>query len=201
MRRFGMIFTKVQFPDFDIYLPFQCQMCGSCCSRYMPRFSWRDLLELSIYYGASEHDLFRSYEQSFSLQLKGRETRCIFMRGTACSIYEHRLRPQACILFPFSFQYANIRDCPGHDVHLQLLHTMLKGESGYSIFDSSFCPAAPFRAPPETQANKFWGRFIGLRPSPMLVRKYLVINELQQPSAADPSEARAQAVQMFTRNN
>jgi len=191
MKRFGMIFTKMQFPDFDVYLPFECQICGACCSRYMPRFSYRDLLEISIYYGRSEHDVFRSYQQAFSLQLKGGKARCIFMRGIVCSIYEHLLRPQSCILFPFSFQYSNIQNCPGYDFHLQILSTMLEGENEFSLFDSSFCPEAPFRTPPETQREKFWGRFISLRPSPMLVRKYLIINELQEP----PVIARSPVIQ------
>lgn len=191
MKRFGMIFTKMQFPDFDVYLPFECRICGACCSRYMPRFSYSDLLEISIYYGRSEHDVFRSYQQASSLQLKVGKARCIFMSGTVCSIYDHRLRPQSCILFPFSFLYSNVQNCPGYDFHLQILDTMLEGEDEFTLFDSSFCPEAPFRAPPETHREKFWGRFIGFKPSPMLVRKYLVINELQEP----PVKARRPVVQ------
>lgn len=181
MKRFGMIFTKIRFPDFDVYLPFECQMCGACCSIYMPWFSYRDLLEIAIYYGRSEKDIFRSYQHTFSLQLKGKPTRCIFMRGTMCSIYSHALRPQSCILFPFSFQYSNIRNCPGNDLHLKILDTMLEGEKEFSLFDSSFCPEEAFRDPPEFQTKKFFERFMALRPSPMLMRKYLVINELQKP--------------------
>lgn len=181
MKRFGMIFTKMELPDFDVYLPFECKMCGTCCSGYMPRFSYDDLLKIAIYYGGSEQELFRSYEQSFSLQRKGKKIKCIFLRGTCCSIYDHPLRPQPCILFPFSFQYANIQGCPGYELHMRLLRTMLEGEEGFSLFDSSFCPETTFREPPETQKEKFWGRFISLRPSPMLVRKYLIINELQMP--------------------
>lgn len=186
-----MIFTKMQFPDFDVYLPFECRMCGVCCSRFMPRFSWTDLLELAIYYGRSEHELFRAYDTAFSRQVRGMQPRCIFMRGTVCSIYDHPLRPQCCVLFPFSFQYANIRDCPGYDFHIALLRTMLEGEQGYSLYDSSFCPAAPLRAPPARQQEKFWERFVGMRPSPMLIRKYLVINEFQEP----PAKAYRPAVQ------
>lgn len=178
-----MIFTKMQFPDFDVYLPFECRRCGNCCNGYMPRFSFDDLLQIAIYYGASEQELFDSYRQAFSLRIRGEKARCIFMHGSLCSIYDHPLRPQACILFPFSFQYANIRDCPGYDLHHEMLRTMLEGEQGYSLFDSSFCPVEPFRPPPETLGEKFWHRFIGLRPSPMLVRKYLVINEFQGPPA------------------
>ncbi len=181
MRRFGMIFTKIQFPDFDLYLPFECRMCGMCCRRYMPRFSYNDLLDLAIYYGSSEQDLFSSYQQAFSHLLKGKETRCIFLHGTVCSIYDHELRPQACLLFPFSFQYANIQKCDGYDLHNRILHAMLEGENGFSLFDSSFCPKMPFREPPETEQEKFWSRFIAAKPSPALIRKYLVINELQQP--------------------
>lgn len=181
-----MIFTKIQFPDFDVYLPFECRMCGACCRRYMPRFPYRDLLELAIYYGASEQEVFRSYRQSSSAQLKGEGKGCIFTHGTLCSIYDHRLRPQACILFPFSFHDSNVGDCPGYNLHLKLMGTMLEGEKGYAIFDSSFCPDSPFRAPPESESDKFWGRFIGLKPSPTLVWKYLVINELQQPPGNFP---------------
>jgi Fe-S-cluster containining protein len=191
VKRFGMIFTKMQFPDFDVYLPFECQMCGECCSRYEPRFSYGDLLGISICHGISEQEVFRSYQQAFSLQLKGKTVSCIFLRNRLCSIYDHELRPQACTLFPFSFQYANIQNCPGYDFHVKLLDKMLEEEAGYCLYDSSFCPKAPFRAPTELHKQKFWGRFIGLKPSPMLIRKYVVINELQESPIKRPQAVEA----------
>lgn len=43
----------------------------------------------------------------------------------------------------------------------------------------SFCPDNDLRAPPEETSSLKWGGFIETEPTPVLVRKYLIINELQ----------------------
>ena len=178
MQKSGFIFSKIEFADCDIYVPFDCQKCGNCCSGNMPWFPHRDLIALSIYYGTSEDDVVSSYELARARQIKGDSAQCIFERGTVCSIYDHQLRPECCALYPFSYLYASITNCPGLKIHANILEEIMEGERPFAVYDSSFCPDEEFRPPSEGRAIFFWKRFIAAKPSPVLVRKYLVINEL-----------------------
>lgn len=182
MKRFGMTFTKIEFPDCDLYLPFDCRMCGNCCRCYIPFFPERHLLEISIYYGISEDDVLREHGDCMRLHIRGKPARCLFLRGSTCMIYDHPLRPETCSRFPFSYQYGKVKDCPGYDMHLSILEEITRGERDFAFYDSSFCPVKPFRAPSDSRKNSFWERFLLFNPAPQLVRKYLILNEFSTPA-------------------
>ena len=108
----GFLFTKIEFRDFDIVVPFVCTCCGWCCEHYLPRFTEREVLRIAGDAHLQCDDTLRQYLEGYEKKRHGRDVSCIFLLGNGlCGIHDHPLRPEVCRLYPFSFRDGDER-CP-----------------------------------------------------------------------------------------
>ncbi len=143
------LFTKIEFTDFDLFIPFFCHKCAFCCSTYIPSISHVNLEIIFHHLNLEEREWFASYAACYRKKLTGHPEPCIFLKEKKCMIYFHPLRPDVCRLYPFSFDKPQIRGCPGYDEHQKIIRLAI-GDRAYSdMYDSSFCPERPVRPIPD----------------------------------------------------
>jgi len=98
------LFSKIEYRDYDVLLPFSCRKTGSCCSVYVPRIPYEHLEVLAQYLGLPADEVIADYRFYYGKKLKGQSVRCPFLDNhNLCQIYHHFLRPWVCYLFPFSY--------------------------------------------------------------------------------------------------
>ena len=76
-----------------------CTQCGNCCKSLMINITKEETIQLSNHLQISETQLIDQYiEQSEQGQMIINTIPCHFLKGTSCSIYEHRFTE--CREFP-----------------------------------------------------------------------------------------------------
>ena len=86
-------FTETVTPQID------CTQCGNCCKSLMINITKEETIQLSNHLQISETQLIDQYiEQSEQGQMIINTIPCHFLKGTSCSIYEHRFTE--CREFP-----------------------------------------------------------------------------------------------------
>ena len=86
-------FTETITPQID------CTQCGNCCKSLMINITKEETIQLSNHLQISETQLIDQYiEQSEQGQMVINTIPCHFLKGTTCSIYEHRFTE--CREFP-----------------------------------------------------------------------------------------------------
>ncbi len=86
-------FTETITPQID------CTECGNCCKSLMINITKEETIQLSNQLQISETQLIDQYiEQSEQGQMVINTIPCHFLKGTTCSIYEHRFTE--CREFP-----------------------------------------------------------------------------------------------------
>ena len=86
-------FTESITPQID------CTQCGNCCKSLMINITKEETIQLSNHLQISETQLIDQYiEQSEQGQMVINTIPCHFLKGTTCSIYEHRFTE--CREFP-----------------------------------------------------------------------------------------------------
>ena len=76
-----------------------CTQCGNCCKSLMINITKEETIQLSNHLQISETQLIDQYiEQSEQGQMVINTIPCHFLKGTTCSIYEHRFTE--CREFP-----------------------------------------------------------------------------------------------------
>jgi Fe-S-cluster containining protein len=172
------LFTKIEFWDYDLFIPFVCGQCGTCCRTYTPFLTVDQLVEIARDIKWPEQELLDTYDRCFRMNLAGKQIPCLFLLGTRCAIYRHPLRPDVCRLYPFSFGKPDIRNCPGYDEHCKLISHCISGEKDFEYYDSSFCPERGAPPPPETKWPLLRLALARSDPSRLVVRYFLKMNRL-----------------------
>ena len=90
----GFLFTKIEFRDFDIVVPFLCTCCGWCCEHYLPRFTEREVLRIAVDAHLQCDDTLRQYLEGYEKRRHGRDVSCIFLLGKR-SLRDPRPPPEA----------------------------------------------------------------------------------------------------------
>jgi Fe-S-cluster containining protein len=172
------LFTKIEFPHFDLLIPFICRQCGTCCRTYTPMMSEKDLGVIARCLNIPENELFARHEECRRRYIAGRPLPCPFNKEKRCLIYRNPLRPEVCRLYPFSFGRPKIHGCPGYDEHSRIVDAFLAGETDFEIYDSSFCPDQSCRRAPEEEWHRFRFALSGAEPSRLAVRHFIQMNNL-----------------------
>ncbi|MEN6465406.1 MAG: YkgJ family cysteine cluster protein [Syntrophaceae bacterium] len=177
----GFLYTKIEFAGFDVLVPFICKKCGLCCSSYVPFISEKLFFAIQYCPGLEDYS-FEKFRQSWMNRLKGNPEPCPFLtKNETCLIHKHPLRPDLCRLYPFSFENKDNR-CPAYEDHKRLVQALTSGETGFEIYDSSFCPDPEVRPIPENRRYIFLQAFLAARPDPLLVKAFRLLNGCQEPS-------------------
>ena len=78
-----------------------CTTCANCCKVATVRLNARDIEKLVKFMGVRPKDFLRDYTEQSSeegLILKRSDAGCVFLDGTACTVYD--ARPNTCENFP-----------------------------------------------------------------------------------------------------
>lgn len=78
-----------------------CTVCANCCRKATVKLQPRDVARLARHLGLREEAFVRDYTELSSeegLILKRTGAGCVFLEGTACSVYD--ARPRTCEHFP-----------------------------------------------------------------------------------------------------
>jgi Fe-S-cluster containining protein len=171
-------FSKIECQDCDILLPFICRRTGSCCSVYVPRFSFHDLEIIARDLNLQSNDFLSEYQSCYLKRISGHSVRCPLLEGSNhCLIYQHPLRPQVCRLFPFSYGGEVITSCPAHVEHRRLLDCLMEGERECMFYDSSFCPNLELRPIPEDRWSEILTRFQSTPSLPAMSVAFFTFNK------------------------
>lgn len=171
-------FSKIECQDCDILLPFICRRTGSCCSIYVPRFSFHDLEIIARDLNLHSNNFLSEYQSCYLKRITGHSVRCPLLEGSNhCLIYQHPLRPQVCRLFPFSYGGEVITSCPAHVEHRRLLDCLTEGEREYRVYDSSFCPNLELRPIPQVRWCEISARFQSTPSLPAMSAAFFAFNE------------------------
>jgi Fe-S-cluster containining protein len=171
-------FSKIECRDFDILLPFICHRTGSCCSVYVPRFSFHDLEIIARDLNMQTKDFLSEYQSCYVKRITGHSVRCPLLESpNHCLIYQHPLRPQVCRLFPFSYGGEVINSCPAHVEHRRLLNCLVEKEKEYTVYDSSFCPNLELRPMPEDRWWEILARFQSILSLPAMSVEFITFND------------------------
>jgi Fe-S-cluster containining protein len=142
------LFSKIEFPDYDVLVPFICLKTGRCCKTYMPHVPEKDMQSFAHFLHWSMEDMFDSYSTCFRKSISSHREPCIFLnKDNRCRIYDHPLRPTVCTLYPFSYGGSD-ESCPGYQEHHRLIIILTTIEIPCQIYDSSFCPNPSLRRIP-----------------------------------------------------
>ena len=86
----------------DIEQQIDCTQCGNCCKVATAVVTERDVERLARYLRLPPARVIAEYtmesEDEGRILRRSEETGCVFLRGTACTVYE--ARPDACQRFP-----------------------------------------------------------------------------------------------------
>jgi Fe-S-cluster containining protein len=171
-------FSKIECRDCDILLPFICRRTGSCCSVYVPRFSFHDLEIIERDLNLQSNNFFSEYQSCYLKRITGHSVRCPLLEGSNhCLIYQHPLQPQVCRLFPFSYGGEVITSCPAHVEHRRLLDCLVEGERECMVYDSSFCPILELRPIREDRWCEILARFQSTPSLPAMSVAFFAFNE------------------------
>ena len=91
LRRFGE----------EIEAEIDCTQCANCCRVTEVGINQRDVEKLAKFIGVSEDEFRRQFtarDDAGAMILKRGEGGCVFLEGTACTVYE--ARPDTCQRFP-----------------------------------------------------------------------------------------------------
>ena len=79
-----------------------CTVCANCCRMATVKLSERDIERLAHYFRISEAQFIARYTvedaEEGRILRRSDETGCVFLDGTACTVYEER--PDTCRRFP-----------------------------------------------------------------------------------------------------
>lgn len=86
----------------DVEDRMDCVSCANCCRVATTQINERDAERLSRFLGMKVSEFLRDYttetEDEGRILKRTEENGCVFLDGTACSVYE--ARPETCQLFP-----------------------------------------------------------------------------------------------------
>lgn len=172
------LFSKIEYRDYDIILPFSCRKTGSCCNIYVPRIPYDHLEVLAKYLELPAEEFIADYRFCYGRKLRGQAVRCPLLDNhNLCRIYHHFLRPWACYLFPFSYEGEEIQSCPTHVEHRRLLDCLVAGEKECHLYDASFCPNLDLRPVPEEKWLDILRRFQSAPSLPETAIAFIALNE------------------------
>ena len=176
------LFSKIEFSEYDVLVPFICLKNGRCCKTYMPHVPEMDVLAIARFLHWSEEDTFSRYSACFRKCIASHAEPCIFLNeNNLCRIYDHPLRPPVCKLYPFSYESSDVR-CPGYQEHRRLVAVLTAFGTPYQIYDSSFCPDLSLRPLPFYKWKDVIDIFRSCNPSPELEHKFIAWNCRKSPS-------------------
>ncbi|MEN6317951.1 MAG: YkgJ family cysteine cluster protein [Syntrophaceae bacterium] len=142
------LFSKIEFADYDVLIPFICLKSGRCCKTYMPHIPEKDMPTLALYLHWPMEDMFNSYSVRFRENISSHRKPCIFLNeDNLCRLYNHPLRPPVCRSYPFSYEGSD-ESCPGYQEHHRLIVILTTIDVPCQIYDSSFCPNLSLRRIP-----------------------------------------------------
>ena len=102
LKRHNFVERKFRRIAQDVEETIDCMQCANCCRVATVRLADRDVEKLSRFLGIKASQFLRDYtEQSADEGLilkRTDESGCIFLSGTACTVYE--ARPHICDNFP-----------------------------------------------------------------------------------------------------
>ncbi|MCX7816749.1 MAG: YkgJ family cysteine cluster protein [Syntrophales bacterium] len=188
------LFTKIEFPDLDLIVPFVCRKSGRRCKTYTPYIPDNHLIIIARDLHRNEDELLKTYRERYLSKLTTHPQPCPFQRhDNLCAIYEHPLRPRVCWLYPFSFQGGDM-ECPGYVEHVSVRDMLIENEKGVVFYDASFCPDLSLRPIPEWRWKQFKKRIIKAHPCWEMVIKFLMWNEERVCTASEYSDSKTRAV-------
>src|SRR5512137_2451002 len=86
------LFSKIEFSEYDVLVPFICLKTGRCCKTYMPHVPEMDVLAIARFLHWSEEDTFSRYSACFRKCIASHPEPCIFLnKNNLCRIYNHPL--------------------------------------------------------------------------------------------------------------
>jgi Fe-S-cluster containining protein len=174
-----ILFTKLEFKNHDLYVPFVCHGCGTCCRTYTPFITADNLVVIARDLRLPEAGLLEDHEYCYRRCLVGRPVPCCFLSAESrCIIYRHPLRPDVCRLYPFSFGRPAIYNCPAHDEHDRIVAGFLAGGEDPDLYDSSFCPDRSCRPPPPALWPRLQLLLRDSEPPRLVIRRFLQMNRL-----------------------
>lgn len=172
------LFSKIEYRDYDIIVPFSCRKTGSCCDIYVPRIHYDHLEVLAKYLELPADEFIADYRFCYGRKLRGQAVRCPLLDNhNLCRIYHHFLRPWACYLFPFSYGGEVIQSCPAHVEHRRILDSLVAGEKECYLYDASFCPNLDLRPVPEEKWLDILRRFQSAPSLPETEIAFIALNE------------------------
>lgn len=175
------LFSKIEFSDYDVLVPFICLKTGRCCKTYMPHIPEKDMLAIARFLRWSEEDTFSRYNACFRKCLASHPEPCIFLnKNSLCQIYNHPLRPSVCMLYPFSYRSSD-ESCPGYKEHQRLIAILTAFDAPSRIYDSSFCPNLSLRPIPSYKWKDIIDIFRSGKPSPESEHKFIAWNRRKTP--------------------
>ncbi|HUH66626.1 MAG TPA: YkgJ family cysteine cluster protein [Syntrophales bacterium] len=173
----NVIFTKIKLPRYDIIVPFVCGKCGTCCMTYIPRISAADLMIIAQHLKWPAMDLLDRYTDGYLKRLRGRPGPCLLLDDSRlCRIYDHPLRPDACRLYPFSYEGTDA-DCDAYLEHERVVESLLADEKHFEVYDVSFCPDRDFRLIPDPEWPNVRRKLERSAVSRELIRAFLILNK------------------------
>jgi Fe-S-cluster containining protein len=177
----GFLFTKIEFSDFDIVVPFVCTCCGWCCEHYLPRFTESEVLRIAEDAHRQCDDTLKQYLEGYEKKRHGRDVSCIFLLTNGlCGIHDHPLRPEVCRLYPFSFRDGDER-CPPFRYHRRIVAALTANAGALELYDSSFCPETGLRPVPGEIWPEILGRFLAADPPAEVIAPFLALNRVLPP--------------------
>ena len=175
------LFSKIEFSDYDVLVPFICLRSGRCCRTYMPHVPEKDVLAIARFLHWSEEATFSRYSACFRKCVASHAEPCIFLsRDNLCRIYNHPLRPSVCKLYPFSYESSDVT-CPGYREHHRLIAVLTAFDTPSQIYDSSFYPNLSLRPVPLYKWEDIIDIFRSGKPSPELEHKFIAWNYRKSP--------------------
>jgi len=170
------LFSKIEFVDYDVLVPFVCLKCGRCCKTYMPHIPEKDMPALARFLRWSMEDMFNSYSARFRENISSHRKPCIFLNeDNLCRLYNNPLWPPVCRLYPFSFGGSD-KSCPGYQDHHRFIVILTTIDVPCQIYDSSFCPNLSLRRIPSHKWHEIIDIFLNGRPSSEMEHKFIAWN-------------------------
>jgi Fe-S-cluster containining protein len=172
----GYLFTKIQFADFDVIVPFASACCGKCCERYIPHFLPEEVLRIARDKHWQPDVTLQRYLECYDVKLHGHAGPCPFLGSERlCTIHEHPLRPEVCRLYPFSFRDGDER-CQSFCSHLRVVGALTAVAGAFDLYDSSFCPDADLRPVPDEVWPSILHRSLSADPPAGVISSFIAIN-------------------------
>jgi len=167
----------IEFPEYDVVVPFVCHRCGNCCRKYYPGIEMDMLPEIARLLERPVQEIQARLSVDCDAHNAGTPVDCFFLEpgGNRCLI--HAIRPDGCRLFPTLTETGLGKvDCPGQKEFRRVEKALLlRGKH------ARVRKATHLRQPRRIPDSEWPGMLLVLKKaeaSDMLVGQFVLMNKL-----------------------